>query len=237
MRVTSYGKTDTGKKRSLNEDAYLDCGAEGLWLVADGMGGHDSGDVASQRIVQVLRRSKVASSLSAYVNQIDEQMTSVNKELFDEFERAGTTGGSTVVGLVFKESFGVVFWAGDSRLYRLRAGRLRQLSEDHSYVEDLVRTKMIAPEEAESHPEANVINRAVGAERELFLDFDFLELAPSDRYLLCSDGLYKELSDEEIMRVLHEASTVRDAAEHLIDQALQHGGRDNVTVIVIDVDD
>lgn len=235
MKLVSYGMTDPGKKRSLNEDAMIDLGDRCLWIVADGMGGHDSGDVASRRIVEGFPDIPEIDTLSAYVDFIDERMIRINREIFLEFESKGLSGGSTVVGMLAHEQFGVVFWAGDSRLYQARAGRMRQVSEDHSYVEELVRTQMITPEEAEHHPDANVISRAVGAEEDLYLDFDFLEISPGDRYLLCSDGLYKELEDHEIQRVLNDAATPREAAERLVDGALNNEGRDNVSVIVIDV--
>jgi protein phosphatase len=140
-----------------------------------------------------------------------------------------------VAALVAFEGHGVYLWAGDSRVYRFRQGRLRRLTRDHSQVEELVEEGLLAPEEAESHPAANVITRAVGGEENLEVDAEIVELAPRDLFLLCSDGLYKELSEADIAGILARTPSPR-AARQLVDTALERGARDNVTALVVRVE-
>ncbi len=231
--VVSCG-TDVGRVRSLNEDALLDRGDIGLWAVADGMGGHDAGDFASQAIVDALGQVAPPSDGSSFLRDVEERIQGAHAALRRESLARGSGGiiGSTVVALLAWNRHYACIWAGDSRLYLLRDGALRRVSRDHSLVQDLVDAGELAPEQAESHPQANVVTRAVGAVENLVLDKTHEQISVGDMFLLCSDGLTRHVSDQEIAAVLTD-ETVPGAAQVLIDLALERGARDNVTTVVV----
>lgn len=232
---TSATATDVGKKRKINEDALLARPEIGLWVVADGMGGHAAGDVASNAIIHPLQNIDQDESLADFVEHVEDIYLSVNQQLCDyaQNQLGGRTVGSTVVSLVLSQHTGVCLWAGDSRLYRLRNGQLLRLSRDHSAVQDMVESGAITQAEADSHPKSNVITRAVGGGDVLFVDSAVFAPEPGDTYLLCSDGLYNEVADDSIRRKL--ALPEVEAAQKLLEEALHNGGRDNVSIIVIKV--
>ena len=231
--VVSCG-TDVGRVRSLNEDALLDRGDIGLWAVADGMGGHDAGDFASQAIMDALGQVAPPTDGSSFLRDVEERIQGAHAALRRESVVRGSGGiiGSTVVALLAWDRHYACVWAGDSRLYLLRGGELRQVSRDHSLVQDLVEAGELAPEEAESHPQANVVTRAVGAVEDLVLDKTHEQISTGDMFLLCSDGLTRHVSDQEIAAVL-TGETAPGAAQVLIDLALERGARDNVTTVVV----
>ena len=231
--VVSCG-TDVGRVRSLNEDAFLDRTEIGLWVVADGMGGHAAGDFASRTIVDGLEQIAPPSDGSAFLREVEDRIQIAHAALRAESEARGSGGiiGSTVVVLIAWNRHYACVWAGDSRLYLLRDGVLRQVSRDHSLVQDLVEAGELAPEQAESHPQANVVTRAVGAVEDLVLDKTHEQIATGDMFLLCSDGLTRHVSDPEIAAVL-TGEAAPDVAQALIDLALDRGARDNVTAIVV----
>lgn len=231
--VVSCG-TDVGRVRSLNEDAFLDRSEIGLWVVADGMGGHAAGDFASRTIVDGLEQIAPPSEGSAFLREVEDRIQIAHTALRRESEARGTGGiiGSTVVVLIAWNRHYACVWAGDSRLYLLRDGVLRQVSRDHSLVQDLVEAGELAPEQAESHPQANVVTRAVGAVEDLILDKSHDQIAIGDIFLLCSDGLTRHVADPEIAAVLSETAASA-AAQALIDLALERGARDNVTAVVV----
>ncbi len=234
---TSYGITDVGKARKHNEDSMLDRSEIGLWVVADGMGGHDAGDVASQLIVSSLKKVHEGVTLNRYIDDIEDRLLKVNQQLIDkanESEKKATIG-STVVAMLAYDKYCVYLWAGDSRLYRLRDTEIRQITTDHSQVEQYVERGLISREEAVVHPHANMITRAVGATNDLFLDIDIQEMELNDRYLLCSDGLTKHIMDLELEEILHEEGDPEETCKVLIDLTLERGAGDNVTAIVIDI--
>jgi len=234
---TSYGITDVGKARKHNEDSMLDRSEIGLWVVADGMGGHDAGDVASQLIVSSLKKVHEGVTLNRYIDDIEDRLLKVNQQLIDkanESEKKATIG-STVVAMLAYDKYCVYLWAGDSRLYRLRDTEIRQITTDHSQVEQYVERGLISREEAAVHPHANMITRAVGATNDLFLDIDIQEMELNDRYLLCSDGLTKHIMDLELEEILHEEGDPEETCKILIDLTLERGAGDNVTAIVIDI--
>jgi len=209
----------------------------GLWVVADGMGGHEGGDVASQLIVNSLAKIHEGITLDRYIDDIEDRLLKVNKRLLakaGESEKQVTIG-STVVGMVAYDKFCTFFWAGDSRLYRLRNGALRQLTTDHSQVEIYIEQGLISRHEAATHPHGNMITRAVGATDDLYIDFDIQVMQSGDRYMLCSDGLTKHLEDLEFEEMLSEGS-VEESCKELIALTLERGAGDNVTTIVIDVE-
>jgi protein phosphatase len=232
-RWTSAGATDQGRVRSINQDAFLDRPALGLWVVADGMGGHTDGAHASRAIVDALAALPHAPLLGRRARAIIGTLRRVNDELLEHAAAMqADLIGSTVAALVAVREHAAVLWTGDSRVYRLRAGHLTCLTTDHSQVQMLIDEGLLAPELAESHPAANVLLRAVGSEPDLKVDYGLLRLQPGDRYLLCSDGLYRELSPEAMATVLGGAEPARSAPE-LVRQACAHGGRDNVTAVVV----
>ena len=186
----SASRTHVGEVRKLNEDSVLDLSEPGLWMVADGMGGHAAGDFASGAIVSGLARIPPPTSLGALLGEVRQRLQIVNRQLIVEARtRHEQVIGSTVVALLAFGGHGVVVWAGDSRAYQYRRGELTQLTRDHSQVEELVRLGLLAPEGVEGHPAANVITRAVGVADYLELDSEMFALEEDDTYLLCSDGL------------------------------------------------
>lgn len=228
----SCALTDVGNVRRINEDALLNCPEKRLWAVADGMGGHDAGDLASSTVVSFLSDVLSTPRFSDLVDHVEDALLAANTRLFQLGVDQSMVAGSTVVAMVAHGRHVVVMWAGDSRLYRWRQGRCEQMTRDHSHVEDLVTLGYITPAEAETHPRANVITRAVGAAPELFIEMELFDLEDGDLFLLCSDGLYKELALEEIHAVMTSLPPV-EACRRLVDRVLENGARDNVSVIVI----
>jgi len=235
--VNSFGITDVGKARKHNEDAMLDRGEIGLWVVADGMGGHAKGDVASQMIVESMKKVHEGVKLESYIDDIEERLINVNQKLVAKARESEkkTTIGSTVVLMLAYEKYCVYAWAGDSRLYRLRNNELRQMTTDHSQVEVYVEQGIISREEAAVHPHGNMITRAVGAAEVLHVDMDIQEMQSGDRYLLCSDGLTKHTNDLEFEKMLR-TGTPEICCKEMIDLTLERGAGDNVTAIIIDVE-
>ncbi len=236
---TSAAHSHVGKVRKINEDACLErphLGAGGLWAVADGMGGHAAGDVASHAVIEALRRVVVPNSEAGLIASVEEALEQVNQALREQAIRQyqRRTIGSTIVVLLTYGEQGACLWAGDSRIYRLRGGQLQQLTRDHSHVQELVDRGLIEPAEARHHPMANVITRAVGSQADLLLDRNSFELLPGDVFLLCSDGLSKLVDDTEIARLL-AASNSRNAVQGLIQTALERGADDNVTTVVVTI--
>jgi len=198
------------------------------------MGGHQSGALASGMIVDSLRTVADHIQLSALIDDVEDHLIDVNRELYLRTHASARleTIGSTVLAVVSFERWALYLWAGDSRVYRLREGALQQLSRDHSQVEEMIESGDIEAAEGDHHPLANVITRAVGGAESLCLDIDIQDLHDGDRYLLCSDGLYKMLTQPEIVEQLARGEPT-EACDALVALALEHGGSDNVTVVVI----
>ncbi len=220
----------------MNEDSLMYRPDAGIWAVADGMGGHDAGEVASQMITSALSRLDSDKPLPELVDSVEDELLEVHREIrqYSRTHCDGRTMGSTVLVLLTRGDLGVCIWAGDSRLYRYRDDELTQISQDHSQVNEMVARGLLSPEEAENHPASNVITRAVGATDTLYLDVTVLELRKGDVYILCSDGLYGALSHEEMLSRLRR-STINDYANDFISDALKNGARDNVTVVAVQV--
>jgi serine/threonine protein phosphatase PrpC len=230
-QLQSALRTHVGHVRELNEDACLARPDLGIWAVADGMGGHDCGDYASGLIVGALGRVRRPGSARELLQAVDRALAQCNRALLERAS-GGELNGSTIVALlVFGQNFAAI-WAGDSRLYRMRNGRLEQLTRDHSYVGELVERGELTREQARHHPLVNRITRAIGADQELHLDVVDGKLEPDDRFLLCSDGLTGMVEDSAIAKVLAEADP-QAAVDRLIEAALDAGGSDNVSVIVV----
>ena len=221
--------------RTLNEDAWLESIDKQLWVVADGMGGHRAGDVASRTIIDYVRNVAFDPTFGKFAENVQNQIIAAHQSLVDLGKKMGQIAGSTVVTLLGNGRHGLVMWAGDSRAYLYRQGKLRQVTRDHSYVEELLARGEILPEEVASHPQANVITRAVGAGKSLHLDKEILELLHGDIFLLCSDGLYKELDDEAICSIMMKSHSPATMVQHFINSCVERGARDNVTVAVVKV--
>jgi len=228
----SSGKTDVGKVRTANEDAYLDLPELGLWVVADGMGGHDAGELASGMTIDDLRNIERSETLNEFVDNAKIRLQSVNHKLVEKAqEQAVSIIGCTVVVLMMMGQRAAFLWAGDSRIYLNRDGELRQLTKDHS--DDPVAQFSHSGVET-GNPLSNIITRAVGANSELELDVGYVELKEGDRFLLCSDGLNKEVTDIEIADALRSDDALA-ATPQLIDLSLARKARDNVTVVTVQV--
>jgi serine/threonine protein phosphatase PrpC len=220
--------TDTGRVRTANQDAFALLGANGVWAVADGMGGYRDGDVASRMVCEGLQSMQSTSSLEATIDAIRHRMTEVNQRLHEASirEHDPVVSGSTVAVFIVQRTACAVVWAGDSRVYRFRHGRLTQLTTDHTWAAEL---NLQQPNEEADH----AITRAVGGEDTLLLDVRRDRVRLGDRYLLCSDGLTRELTDEQIAALM-AGEDVQQCAKSLIDATLQAGARDNVTVVVVE---
>ena len=232
----SYGYgTDRGLRRELNEDSFI--ASDPVFAVADGMGGHEAGEVASGMCVRALaampqlatgKRSITAAVLQQYLVRADSAIR----------QATGARAGTTLAGAVVVEQMGMPYWLvmniGDSRTYRLSQGEFAQVSVDHSEVQELVDAGEITPEEAAVHPRRHVVTRALGTGDETEADYWLLPVEEGDRILVCSDGLNSELTDEHMFRILSTVGDPQDAVDALIQAALRNGGRDNVTVIVVD---
>lgn len=231
LHWVSYGLTNVGAVRKVNEDAFLDRPDLGVWAVADGMGGHAAGDVASQTVVERLAQLPANGKLSILVDLAEDRLLEANRKLLKlAMRQKERTIGTTVMTLLARGRHAVCLWAGDSRLYRIRGKQIEQMVQDHAMIEDLIASGLITREEAADHPQANRITRAIGAMPSLFLDMELFEVRAGDLYLLCSDGLYKELTNDEIVHTLNNDV---HAVDRLIMFALERGAHDNVTVVAV----
>lgn len=231
LRWESHALTHVGAVRSNNEDAFLDRPTAGVWAVADGMGGHASGEVASRVVVEQLAQLPVDGSLSLLVDAAEDRLLEANRQLLTlamHFKERAI--GSTVVTLLARGCHAACLWAGDSRLYRLRSGHIERLTRDHALVEDLVASGLLKRDAATTHPGANKITRAIGVSPSLFLEIEVFKAESGDVYLLCSDGLYRELKDAEIAAALNgDAPDVN----RLLQVALERRPRDNLTALTV----
>ena len=235
VTISWAAATDVGLHRSANEDSFVV--ACPVFAVADGMGGHSAGDLASGAVVT--RLAELVSDGFARIDDIqpalERAVDDLGKQVTDDQRSAGTT--VTGAALVLSESglAWAVFNIGDSRVYALVDGELEQLTRDHSVVQQLVDAGSITRDEADIHPHANVITRAVGLMEPPIPDVDMVPVSAGSRMLLCSDGLTKEITDVGIEHFLESTATAEEAASELLKHALENSGRDNITVIVIDV--
>ena len=233
-RWQSWGISVVGMRRKLNEDAMIDRSEVGLWAVADGMGGHQAGDVASHTIVDALSNVAFSVNLQEFANRVDKSLQDVNARLCQLAAESGEENqiiGSTVVVFLSSGNQCAFLWAGDSRLYRFREGQLEQLTQDHSLYDDFAREGLISPGSQAESVRCNIITRAVGASESLQLSRGECQAQNGDLFLLCSDGLDKELTREEIASVFVETPK-EGIAKVLIAQAESRGARDNVTVVI-----
>jgi protein phosphatase len=233
--MSSAGLTDKGRVRSHNEDSFLDAPRQSLWVVADGMGGHSAGDVASKMIVDRLAAMKPPADAPAFLDAVETELYTVNADLRKHArERNVQLIGATVVALLASKDYFMCGWAGDSRAYRFQNGELTQISRDHSTAQEMLDTgQFTADQLKQTKPQGNTITRAVGGEEKLFLDWVLAGYAPGTQFLLCSDGLTKEISDRRIAEELGKNRSPQETVQALVKMALDAGGRDNVTALVV----
>lgn len=234
-RYPYTAKTHIGLVRKLNEDSVLALPDHDIWMVSDGMGGHEAGDFASQTIADTVAVIPTGLAPDDREQALKQAIQTAHKKILTEAETRGRgVIGATVVALMMADNEYVGIWAGDSRIYRLRGGHIELLTTDHSAVADLVVAGKLTWDEAEKHMLANAITRAVGVGDDFELDTIRGQVQRGDRYLLCSDGLSKYATFDILQNALRDLplETVSDA---LIDTALTGGGADNITVITIDV--
>jgi len=229
-------RTHVGLRRKVNEDSLLVRTERGLWAVADGMGGHQAGDVASAKVAEALHDLPIVYGLDALVDTAVAALERVNAELI---ELAGSTEieksiGSTVVGLAIAGQHYRAFWAGDSRAYLIRSGQITQVTRDHSLVQSLVDAGMLSSGEALDHPNANIITRAVGVTPQLEVETTGGDVVPGDLFVLASDGVTRLVDGQELADVLSQG-TMDEAADRLIELVLARGAPDNATVVVVGV--
>ena len=250
MKLEYAGDTNVGMKRDHNEDNLLLLPEGGLFVVADGMGGHASGEVASRIAVDTLKSFfeetgedeeitwpyKPDRELSADENRLVCGVKLANRNIFEtamndvRFKGMGTT----IVGTLFADGQALVAHVGDSRVYRFRAGALEQLTEDHSLLNDYKKIQQMTPEEEAAFPHKNIIVRALGMKEAVLVDIQQQEPVPGDIFLLCSDGLNGEISDPEILAIVDEhREDLEGGVKSLIKAACDHGGKDNVTVVMV----
>jgi len=229
--------TDPGNVRKINEDANLDLPELGLWVVADGMGGHEAGDVASRMIVEKLQQINEPANLNSFVSEAQNKLLEVNQKLrgiaVQQFNN-GTIGSTVVVLLAYGKQCAFL-WVGDSRIYRLRNNQLEQMTRDHSMVEEYIEEGRMSRQEAENSNISNVLTRAVGVEDELIVDIKIEDIQADDTFLLCTDGLYREVLNEDILKIINCSDNCPEMTKNLLTHALDNGAKDNVTITVVQI--
>ena len=242
MKISCAGNTDVGVVRSGNEDSFLMNCAGGLFIVADGMGGHAAGEVASEMAVQIVAKelgSLRGLSDAEAASRMRSAIRKANAAIFDrtlaEHDKRGM-GTTTTVMVLFSRRY-LIGQVGDSRAYLLREGDLLQLTKDHSYVQEQVDAGLLTPEQARTHPYSNVITRCVGANEDVAPDVYFGNLERGDVVLLASDGLTGMLEDQQLATIMNAEENPETCVNKMIADANRRGGLDNITAIVIRVDE
>jgi serine/threonine protein phosphatase PrpC len=237
--MKSYSATDVGRKRKINQDSIFASdqpvgNLPNLYIVADGMGGHNAGDFASRFAVNTVREAIAASDEVNPVKLISEAIRLANKGIIEEAkEHEEMYGmGTTIVVATVIGQYLYTANVGDSRLY-LFDGELKQITKDHSLVEEMVRLGEISEADARMHPDKNIITRALGAAPEVDVDFFDDQIAPDSTILMCSDGLSNMVDDQEIRLIISRQASVEEKTETLIETANENGGKDNIAVIII----
>ena len=227
-------RSHVGSVRKVNEDAMVSRPEIGLFAVADGMGGHGSGDVASAKVAATLGQAPAPRSAPAFLEDFESRIVAANAEMRALARANGAhVIGTTLAALLIHDAHYACVWCGDSRVYLLRAGKLTRLTRDHSEVQDLVDRGLIDEDEARVWPRRNVVTRALGVSETPELEIVDGPVQPDDRFLLCSDGLTGHLLDPELRSLLSGAD-LDAAAGALIDLTLERGAQDNVTVVLVE---
>ena len=227
-------RTDIGKKRKQNEDAAWFDEKRGVFAVADGMGGHLAGEVASQMAIDAVRKM-AARHKKPSVDLLKKTVLGAHERIYLHAQgHAECAGMGTTLSMMWRGGgYMYIAHVGDSRIYRLRDGRMEQITQDHSLVGELVRAGILTPEEARTHPRRNIITRALGTEGDNTPDLLAADIKPGDRFLLCTDGLTVTATDAEICRAVCVEKRVEDSLDHLIALAKAQGAPDNVTAVLI----
>jgi protein phosphatase len=229
----SGATTDVGKVRDENEDSFLVLPESGVWAVADGMGGHEAGALASATVVNALQKIEVSTSVNDLIALCQQQLVDANRRLLRiSEERGGIVIGATVAAFLVHNGYYACVWSGDSRIYLLRGDQISQISRDHTEVAELVAEGVLTPEEAQNWPRRNVITRAIGVHDEIDLEMTQGMLQKGDTFVICSDGLTAHVSDEEIFE-LARLNAPQSATDALVALTMERGAHDNVTVVVI----
>ncbi len=237
MILRSAARTDVGRRRSTNEDCYAIAAELGYFVVADGMGGHKAGQLASQLAAEAAVRALEAleGSAATLTEKLRCTVAAANREIYvaaqTKAEFAGM--GTTLVSLLAAEGRIALAHVGDSRAYLVRGGRIRQLTDDHSVVGELVRRREITESAAREHPHRHVLTRAVGVRREVAPDLAELTSSPGDLFILCSDGLTGLVHDEEIAEAANAGTDLDAICAQLVDLANERGGEDNITIVLV----
>jgi len=239
--LKTFSITDTGKKRRMNQDYVYSSERPigplpNLFLVADGMGGHNAGDYASRAAVETVVKTVAGSLETEPVRILDEAIQAANALIHDKSEESPELEGmgTTLVAASCHEGRLYVANVGDSRLYVANHSGMHQITRDHSWVEEMVRRGGLKRADARSHPDKNIITRAVGTEKAVKADFFVVQLEQNDEILMCTDGLTNMLDDDEIRMILEGARDIVEKAQNLVQAANEQGGRDNISVILID---
>ncbi|MDO5612956.1 MAG: protein phosphatase 2C domain-containing protein [Paracoccus sp. (in: a-proteobacteria)] len=234
FRYDTGTASDTGLVRAHNEDSLLSLPAAGVWMVADGMGGHDAGDVAAAIIAEEIESVGIAVSTQDQRARVAERLGRAHHRITAHSREMGlATVGATVAALLIFETGFACLWAGDSRIYLLRAGRLSRLTTDHSEVQELIDAGRLTAQQARTWPRRNVITRAIGIHDGPHLETVTGMVMPGDVFLLCTDGLTEHLPDPDLTALLAGQGSAQAVADALIAETLQRGARDNVTTIVL----
>jgi serine/threonine protein phosphatase PrpC len=252
LRVKACGLSDVGLTRAHNEDYFEIDPRHRLYVVADGMGGHNHGEVAAQIAVNTIRKyveetadrdgtwaSGMDARLAHHSNLLKLAVRDAHRHVLQAISRDGSLYGmgTTVVGFMLDGRIGAVAHVGDSRAYRLRDGLLDQLTQDHTWVNEQVVAGFLSKEQARTHPLKNVVTRALGGESDVLVDLREIEVEPGDVYLLCSDGLTGMLSDADIRDRLGSGRPLQEICRSLIEDSNARGGIDNVTVVLLQVEE
>ena len=234
MTFKSSATTHVGMVRKVNQDSYAERSDIGVWAVADGMGGHEAGEIASAMVTDHIKSLPANDNIVDMLEAVEKSIMAANQELVEKAASYDSqrVPGSTVVVLIINGDKGAIVWAGDSRIYRRRDNQITQLTRDHSHVQDLVEQGVILESEAESHPMANVITRAVGISEPLELDSQWFDVRPDDQFLLCSDGLSRLVTNDEMQSMMSNKDS-EEVTQSLLHTALVRGARDNVTLICV----
>jgi|SRR5574344_338321 PPM family protein phosphatase len=236
--LTVCSKTDIGRKRNINQDTVCAWPAPhgslpNLFVVADGMGGHKAGDYASSYAVSAIGREVEMDESSEPVMILKKAIECANEEIYEKAKEEEYSGmGTTVVASTIIGSTLFVANVGDSRLYIIN-DEIKQITKDHSLVEEMVRAGELNKEEARFHPDKNIITRAVGADRNVLIDFFEVDLSEGDVILMCSDGLSNMIGDDDINKIIKKHKNVEDMVDELVKVANHNGGRDNIGVVLV----
>lgn len=248
MQIKSFGITDVGRQRQHNEDSYLVDDKMSLYLVADGMGGHAAGEVASRIATEAIAEfiahtieddgtwpHAYDENFSRNTNRLLSALRIANTRVIDAMKKdARLRGmGTTVVACLIESDSASVAHVGDSRGYLIRDNQMSRITSDHSWVFEQVQAGMLTEAEAEKHPLRNVITRALGGGNNVVPDASEIELREGDHFLFCSDGLTGMVSEDDILRIVMEGPDLEEAGQQLIKQANEHGGHDNITVVLV----